>query len=269
MTEPPRDDLISRIEAVLGAFASGDAMGRATEGYRPEEIAEVYEDAVAEFVEPVRLFDDEVWAEGEAGDATAHVVNGHDPTALDARMTEYAGIDLLPLGVALGLQRRFDDPADVAGGAPVAAVAAGVSAALDEQSVSDVMRLAALAARGAGDDALAESIARAGGIAQASGGRRSGEALRGEFPPDGDARSVVAFVFGIVYATRSARRAIVESVNEGGHAPATAAIAGAICAALTPASLPRTWADTVGRINSHDFRAAAEAYALGRGTAHV
>ncbi|MBI2760536.1 MAG: ADP-ribosylglycohydrolase family protein [Chloroflexi bacterium] len=269
MTEPANDDLTSRIEAVLGAFAAGDAMGRATEGYRPDEIIEVYEDAVTEFVEPVRLFDDEVWAKGETGDATTHVVTGHDALTLTARIKEYAGIDLLPLGVALGLRWPLSELPGRSVGATQAAVAAGVSAALDGLSASDALESAALAARDAGDGALAESIMQAGGIAQASGGRRSGEALREDFPPDGDARSVVAFVFGIVYATSSARRAIVEAVSQGGHAPETAAIAGAICAALTPASFPRAWGETVERVNSHNFRAAATAYARRRGASHA
>jgi hypothetical protein len=104
MTEPPSDDLISRIEAVLGAFAAGEAMGRATEEYAPDEIIEMYEDAVTDFVEPVRLFDDEVWAAGETGDGTTHVLNGHGARALPSGVDEGTDIDLLPLGVALGLR---------------------------------------------------------------------------------------------------------------------------------------------------------------------
>jgi ADP-ribosylglycohydrolase len=256
-------DASERVAAALRALAVGDAMGRATEHYEPAEIADIYEDAVTEFVEPVRLFDDEEWAAAETGLPTAAVIalappaRGDEPGVADP-------IGRLPTGVALGLRRPLRDLLARPPEPPIAAMAAAVSAAVDGHPAREVLGLAAEGARAAGDAELAERIMQAGGIAQASGGRRAGAALRETFSPSGDARSVVPFILGVVYATQSARRAILEAVNQGGHAPETAAIAGAICGAIVPISLPPAWAAEVERVNNLDLAALAARYTAAR-----
>src|SRR3712207_2213154 len=45
-----------RAVAALRGLAVGDAMGAATEGYRPEEVEEIYEAQIRELIEPVNLY---------------------------------------------------------------------------------------------------------------------------------------------------------------------------------------------------------------------
>ncbi len=259
-------ETLTRIGAALRALVVGDALGRVTEHYTPEEILEVYEDIITDFVEPVRLFDEERWAAGEVGPPTAIVLEaaahgGVWPGATGANVAH------LPAGVAVGLARPLASLLhDVHGDGPLAAVAAGTAAAVDGYPFIEIVAAAARAARLAADDDLAEAILQAGGLGQASGGRLAGSVLRGRFPPDGDSRSVVPFVFGIVYALQSARRAIIDAVNQGGHAPETAAIAGAICAAAAPVTLPPSWWAVVERANPDlDLERAAQQFAALRG----
>lgn len=239
MNEREGTSRFERVLAVVQALAAGEAMGRITEHYRPEEIEEIYEDAVAEFLEPVRLFDDEPWAPAETGDLTAALLGqgGDVPFAAGAR-------------AALRSE-------DSAGLPPLeAALAAALSAALAGLPLFEIPARAAEAARRSGDPALAEAILQAVGLAQASGGRRPGQALRDAFPPDGDPETLLAFAVGVAYAAANARRAIPEAVNQGGHAPETAALAGALAAALAPPSVPRSWAAEVEAANGLDLTAA-------------
>ena len=266
----PVDPLV-RTTAALRALAVGDAMGRATEYYDPAEITEVYEDLVTEFLEPVRLFDEEEWAAGEIGPPTELVIalSAEGEGAAASRDAGGDAVAALPAGVALGLARPLG--ALLAGevaAAAVAAIAAAIGAALEGYTGREVVGLASQAARAAGDDALAERIIAAGGVAQASGGRHPGEALRTAFPPSGDDAAVTPFILGLVYGTQSARRAILEAVNQGGHAPETAGIAGAICAAIAPTSLPEAWGADVERRNGLDLAAVARRYLTARARAN-
>ena len=265
----PLDPLV-RATAALRALAVGDAMGRATEYYDPAEITEVYEDLVTELFEPVRLFDEEEWAAGEIGPPTEQVIalstEGESAAATSGPRGDTA--DALSAGVALGLARPLGAVlAGEASAAAVAAVAAAVGAAMEGYAGREVVGFASQAARVAGDDALAEAIMAAAGIAQASGGRHPGEALRAVFPPVGDAAAVTPFILGLVYGTQSARRAILEAVNQGGHAPETAGIAGAICAGISPTSLPEAWGADVERRNGLDLTAVAHRYLAARARA--
>ncbi|MER3419259.1 MAG: hypothetical protein C4290_01485, partial [Chloroflexota bacterium] len=62
------------------------------------------------------------------------------------------------------------------------------------------------------------------------------------------------------------RRAIIDAVNQGGHAPETAAIAGAICAAAAPVTLPPSWWEVVERANPDlDLEQVARLFAALRG----
>lgn len=261
-------DILVRATAALRALAVGDAMGRATEHYDPAEIAEVYEDAITEFLEPVRLFDAEEWAAGEVGPPTRMVValvpDGDAPTI--RLYADAPVVDRLPAGVALGLLWPLGWVLSTPSrDAPVACIAAAMGAALDGHPAREVLGFGAQAARAAGDGTLAERIVEAAGIAQASGGRRPGGALREAFPPQGDAGALTPFILGLVYATQSARRAILEAVNQGGHAPEAAGIAGAVCAALAPSTLPGAWGAEVERLNDLDLQATARRYLAFRG----
>lgn len=242
-------DTLTRIGAALRALAVGDALGRVTEHYAPEEILEVYEDIITDFVEPVRLFDEEQWEAGEIGPPTVIVLEAVERGGVWPGATG-ANVAHLSAGVAVGLSRPLAPLLDeIHGDGPLAAVAAGTAAAVDGYPFIEIVAAAARAARLAHDDDLAETILQAGGLGQASGGRLAGAVLRARFPPDGGSRSVVPFVFGIVYALQSARRAIIDAVNQGGHAPETAAIAGAVCAAAVPVTLPPSWWAVVERAN--------------------
>lgn len=225
-----------RVTVVLQALAAGEAMGRATEYYRPEEIEEVYEDAVTDFVEPIRLFDDERWRAAETGEIVAALL-GTGPAVPFVQGIRAA---------LYGAEAAHLPPLE-------AALSAALGAALTGFPLFEMPARAAEAARRAGDAALAQAIVDAAGIAQASGGRRPGQALRDRFPPDGGPVEVLALAIGVAYAAPSARRAIPEAVNQGGHSPETAALSGALAAALAPTSLPRSWAVEVERVNGFDL----------------
>lgn len=245
---PVRDNAgrFDRVLAVIRALAAGEAMGRATEHYHPEEIEEIYEDAVVEFLEPVRLFDAEEWLAAETGELMAALI-GAGPDVPFVR----------GIRAALGRSPGTTLP-------PVeAALAAALSTALAGSPLFELPASAAAAARGAGDSSLAEQIILAAGTAQASGGRRPGQALRGLFPPDGAPEMLLAFAIGLAYAAPNARRAILEAVNQGGHSPETAALAGALAAALAPTSVPRTWTADIERVNGFDLDQAARQLLLG------
>ncbi len=249
------DATFARLVAAFQALAVGDAMGRATEAYEPAEIEEIYEDAIMEFVEPVRLFDDEQWAAAETGSPTENAIAMALATTATS-MNEPSVVDIvhLPRAVAIGAMRPLAailafPPAN----AGIAAVAAAVSAGIEGRPAHAALAASVQAAHAAGDGRLAAAIVEAGGIAQASGGRRAGVALRVRFSPAGDIGALTPFILGLVYATQSARRGILEAVNQGGHAPESAAITGAICAAVVPLSLPPAWAAEVERVNALDF----------------
>lgn len=274
MTEPeaiaaPEGDLLARIVAALRGLAAGDAIGRATEHYQPDEIDEVYEDRITDFVTPVRLFDHQQWAEAETGPPTEIVLAlaaGDAPTAIRWH-DDATAIDRLPVAVALGLSRPVGQAVAAAGeDAPLAAVAAAMAAALAGMSARVVVEQASAGALAAGGTLLAARILEAVGVAQGSGGRRAGLALYELFPADRDAEAATALICGLVYAAQSARRVIIEAVSLGGHAPTIAAIAGAICAAITPSSLPDAWGQRVEATNSIDLAAVAARYATRRGT---
>jgi ADP-ribosylglycohydrolase len=270
MTAPHDPD--ARIVAALRALAAGDAMGRATEHYRPDEILDVYDGELEEFIEPVRLFDDEVWAPGETGAPTELVCALASLQAADIVWGEDAtSVDRLPLALAAGLADAaitwLGAGTDAAAGTTLATA---MQAALAGRAAHEVVALAEQAARAA-DARLAGAIREAVSVAQATGGRRPGEALRLRFSPDGESDQLTPFILGLVYATQSARRAILEAVNQGGHAPETAGIAGALCAAIAPGSLPETWGIAVESINGLHLDAVARAYAvrLRPGTNHA
>jgi ADP-ribosylglycohydrolase len=264
------DNLQARITAALRALAAGDAMGRATEHYRPAEIVDLYEDVVAEFLQPVRLFDDEPWQAGEIGPPTGMVLaqapGGDGAAAFWSRDAD--AVERLPAALAPGLLWPLDrllDGSEAPREPAQACVAIALATALTGAQVSEVIGYSIRAAELAGDAVLAAGIGRATGLAQASGGRRTGEALAAEFPPSGDVRMIVPFILGLVYATQSARRAILEAVNQGGHAPETAGIAGAVCAAAAPASLPGAWGTEIERANDIDLEAQARRFVAARG----
>lgn len=259
-------EMLTRITAALRALAVGDALGRATEHYTPEEILEVYEDIITDFVQPVRLFDEEQWRVGEIGPPTTIVLEAAEHGGVWPGATG-ANVAHLPAGVAAGLSQPLPSLMnEIHGDGPLAAVAAGTAAAVDGYPFIEIVAAASRAARLAGDDDLAEAILQAGGLGQASGGRLAGAVLRGRFPSDDGSRSVVPLVFGIVYALQSARRAIIDAVNQGGHAPETAAIAGAICAAAAPVTLPPSWWEVVERANPDlDLEQVARLFAALRG----
>lgn len=265
---------LERTTAALRALAAGDAMGRATEHYRPDEIGEVYEEAITEFVEPVRLFDDEIWTAGEIGPPT-EVVLAFTPQSekADAGLPGIrAAVDRLPVALSIGLRYAVPDLPCAPGSLPIAAgiepsflaVAAGITAAVDGFTIRDLIRHVMGKAEAIGDGTLVASLAEAVALAETSGGRNAGAILAAAFSPDGGVDALVPFIFGIVYATQSARRAIVEAVNQGGHAPQTAAIAGAICAAALPGTLPRAWGLEVERVNGLDLEAVARRYLAAR-----
>ena len=264
-------DALARAAAALRALAVGDAMGRATELYDPAEIEDIYEEAITEFVEPVRLFDDEEWAAGETGQPTQIALEAATGASrADDEPAHADRIEQLPRAVTLGLMRPLTDVlATRWASGPSLAVAVAVSAAMEGHPAREALTVAARAAGAAGDERLGERIAQAGGIAQASGGRRPGAALREVFPPGSDAGMLVPFVLGLVYATQSARRAILEAINQGGHAPESAGIAGAICAAIVPISLPPAWAAEVERINEQQLDLTARRCLAARGAAAI
>lgn len=254
---------LDRLVAALRGLAVGEAMGRATEHYTAQEIIDVYEGPVTEFVEPVRAFDDEEWSAGEVGAFTRLVTALADAAvAPEVRWLEDAAeTDRLAEAVADGLRHSLDGLlAAPPRPAAHAAIAVGVAAACAGHTARDVLLYARTAVDDAGSAGLADAIGLAGRIAEESGGRQPGIVLTETFPPTAGVDALVPFIFGIVYGTQSARRAIVEAVNQGGPAPAAAAIAGAICAAAMPGTLPRAWAAEVEQINQLDLEGAAQGY---------
>ena len=243
--------LRDRLTAALQALAVGDAMGRATEHYQPDEIIEVYDDVLRELVEPVRLADDEAWAQGEIGPPTARVL------AALASLDAGDGEQTIP---AIAAAFPFSLTPDAAGDDLTiarAVLSAAFEAAFNGLAAREALGAALRTATALGAEALAGDLTRAGGLAQASGGRRPGAALREAFPPDGPVGALIPFILALVYATQSARRALLDAVNEGGHAPETAGLAGALCAALLPASLPTSWVAEVEQVNDLDCAALA------------
>lgn len=248
-------ELQRRAVAALRGLAVGDAMGAATEGYRPEEVEEIYEAQIRELVDPVNLYpelgpDRERGAVGPVTRAAVQVA-----AALSGESEERPDPEDLGWAVALGITveggeipalvsgaRRFAEGEALAAGCAVAAaVAAGVMGVMPR----DVLSQAALAADYAGGPELANAVLRAAGVAQASGGRAPGEVLAEQFSPAHDLTSAVAFVFGVAFATQSVRRGVPQTINLGGHASLTGGLVGAICGAFAPNTAVDAWSSEV------------------------
>lgn len=266
-----REERRRRAIAALRALAVGDAMGAATEGYRPEEIEEVYDARVMELVEPVNLYPESAADRGYAaiGPVTRGALAAAE--ALAGRGATVEG-EALGWAVAVGiatpvgeieriveLARRFGGEA---AGAAGAAVAAGVAAGVGGYMARDAVGQAALAAERAGAARLAAAIARAAGIGQSSGGSAGGGAVGVQvaerYPPAGALESVVAFAVGVAFGAQSVRRAVPEAVNQGGEASLTAAIAGALCGGFAPGTAVEAWAREVEAVNGLDLAAVAD-----------
>ncbi|MFN8556146.1 MAG: hypothetical protein U0531_01930 [Dehalococcoidia bacterium] len=199
----------------------------------------------------MRLFDDESWATGEAGPPTWAVVAALLPAAAEAAgTTAWATGDSQPLAraVAFGLTRPLPDLLGPPAPATVAALAAATAAAMNGHSAREALGFAAQAARTVGSGPLADAILDAGGVAQASGGQRLGPLLAARFHP----MATMKPWFRLSSGSSSAPRAPAgrSPGGEPGRArPETAAVAGAICAAILPPSLPDPWGVEVERVN--------------------
>lgn len=261
-------ELHRRAHAVLRALAAGDAMGAATEGLLPDEVLAVYEAPVTELVEPVNR--DPERSEGRARGAIGPVTRSALAAAdrLSGAATGTLDVDALGWAVTLGIVSPAGGVAPVVQGARQvaagvtaaagAAVAAAIAAGLGGFMARDMVSWAALAAREVGAPDLAERIVAAAGVGQASGGRQAGALVGAQFPPGPDPATAVAFAFGVAFSAQSVRRAIAEAVNQGGPASLTAGLAGAICAAVAPASAVESWADEVERTSGLDLAAVAD-----------
>ena len=235
-----------RALAALQALAVGEAMGRITEHYQPAEIVEVYDDLLEDFIEPVRLFDDDPWQQAEVGALTTAVLSALLKRTVVTDDAETRSLALLLAGVLNGGMPVAESGAEAAVGAMLAAAMQGVP-------ISDAL-IAVLDACAPEPD-LRSGVSAAAGIAQSSGGRGVGDQLMERFSPHGGLEALLPFVIGVVYATQSARRAILEAVNHGGNAPLTAALAGLLAAALAPQTLPGAWVAEVAQANQIDFAA--------------
>lgn len=268
-------ELRRRALAALRGLAAGDAMGAATEGYRPEEIADVYDAAVAELLEPVNLYPesepDRGW--GQVGPVTRSALATVDLIAGGGILKDAGS---LGWAVSLGIVLPDADPESAAraaarlahgrGAALGAAVAVAVAAGVNGLTARDAVAVAARAAGHAGDPTLAHGIIAAAGAGQGSGGREAGMVVGAEFPPGPTATEAVVFAFGVAFGTQSARRAIPQAVNQGGLASLTAGLAGAICGALIPATLVESWAGDVEAASGLDLEAVVDRLLAHRAT---
>jgi ADP-ribosylglycohydrolase len=261
------DETRRRAVAVLRALAAGDAIGAAADGYRPAEIADVYDGPITEILEPVNLYPESApdRARAAVGPVTVSALiaagrlAGTSPAPAAAAALGWAvalGI-ASPAGATATIVTAARDLAEAEAAAAGAAVAAAIAAGIDGYLARDAIGFAALAAESAGAAELADLIVRAAGAAQASGGRLVGTAVAAEAPPGPGSTAIVAFALGVAFGAQSVRRAILEAANQGGAASHTAALAGAICAAFAPASAVEAWADEVERANALDLRATA------------
>lgn len=260
MSEP---DTLRRAVAALRGLAIGDAMGAATDGYRPDDVLAVYETPITELVEPVNLYPESAPDRviGEIGSVTQTALRTHGfLTGAAGSLPDAAS---LTWAVALGIARRPDafdliaaEAGQIGGGpatVPGTVLALAVANAVSGMGARECVALAVQVAERAGDLALAALIRQAVGIAQESGGRRAGEQVAALCDPAGDLVHITAFAFGVVYGTQSVRRALPQAVNQGGAASLTAALVGPLCGALAPMSVPESWAAQVERVNGLDL----------------
>lgn len=253
---------LRRATAALRAFAVGDAIGAATEGYRADEIEDVYDAPVLELVEPVNLYPEsgpdralgEIGPQTRAMLAFAERLLGGGSEVIETGALGWC----VPLGVVvrageidrlLALTPTVPNDERAAGCAVAAAIAAGI----DGYGAREAVGQAALAASRAGSDALALALTEAARIGQTSGGRLVAVEIASVFPPGPGAAAATAFAFGVAFGTQSVRRAIPDAVNQGGEASLTAAIAGAVCASFAPGSLVDAWAREVEGVNELDL----------------
>lgn len=236
-------DALRRAVAALRGLVIGDAMGAATEGYRPDEVLEVYGTPIGELVEPVNLYPESI------------------PDRLLGEVGPVARIALAAGGLLSDAAGPSPDDAGLAW-----AVALGIARPPDalDRIMADTAR-AVQVAEYAGGAALAELIRRAVGVAQESGGRRVGERVAALCNPAGDATNITAFAFGVAYGTQSVRRAVPQAANQGGSASLTAALAGALCGAFAPTTVVESWAAEVERVNDLELAGIAAALLRLRG----
>jgi len=254
-----------RALAALRGLAVGDAMGAAAEGYRPEEIEEVYEAPIAEMLDPVNLYPE------SAADRTRGAIGPVTESALaiipflesggwpDLSHTEIGWA--VPLGIITpvdALDRVVAAIPQTQGKAAAAAIVAAVAAGAGGHLARDAISLANRATNNAGDPAVGRRILHAAGEAQASGGRRVGAFIGVDFPPGPGPADAVVFALGVAFGTQSVRRAIPEAVNQGGRASLAAGLAGAVTGALVPTSTVESWADEVERVSGLDLTTIAE-----------
>lgn len=256
-----------RAVGALRGLAVGDAMGAATEGYLPDEIEEVYEAPIAEFVDPINLYPD------AAEDRQRGIVGPVTREALEAAGSFIHGetlsptVDSIGWAVPLGIISSVDDLDyilraagaidDVAAAAAGAAVAAAIAAGVSGYMARDAVSLAIRAAELAGAPHAARRIIQAAGEAQASGGRRVGEAVAAAVPPGPGIADATAFAFGVAFGAQSVRRAIPEAVNQGRRSSLSAALAGALCGAIVPGSTVESWSDEVEEASEIDLTSIA------------
>lgn len=264
-----------RALAALRALAVGDAMGAATEGYQPDEVEQIYDAPVNELIEPVNLYPESVpdREQGVTGPVTACALAA--ARRLAGGPVEALDGDVLAWAVPLGLVSPVGQPEELirwagefasggaraAGAAAAAAIAAGMAGYL----VRDALGQAVRTATAAGDPRLASRLVAAAGSGQSSGGRQVGQIIGAEFPPGPHPADVVVFAFGVAFGTQSVRRAIPAAVNQGGPASLTGALAGALCAVISPASSVEAWGDEVERASGLDLASVADALLTARG----
>jgi ADP-ribosylglycohydrolase len=256
-----------RAIGALRGLAVGDAMGAATEGYLPDEVEEVYDAPIAELVDPINLYPDaaEDRPRATAGSVTREALSLADAIIRNEPLPPAP--DSIGWAVPLGIISPVDDlerittavqsVSDVATAASAAAVAAAVAAGVSGYMARDAISLAIRAAEQAGSPEVARRIVQAAGEAQASGGRRVGEAVGATVPPGPSVADVTAFAFGIAFGAQSVRRAIPEAVNQGRRASLSAALAGALCGAIVPGSTVESWSDDVEEASEIDLTAIA------------
>lgn len=257
-----------RASAALRGLAVGDALGAATEGYRPEEVENVYDAPITELTEPVNLYPESEpdRARAEVGPVTrAAIAGGRRLLGAPGGLIDGDALGwAVPVGIitAAGPVEPLVEAATAfatgearaAGAAVAAAVAAGIGGFMARDTVAQ----ATLAAVVAGCPALAHAIIRATGIGQASGGRLVGAQIAAECPPGPGPAAAVAFAFGVAFGAQSVRRAMLEAVNQGGESSLTAALVGALCGSFAPATTVETWASEVETANGLNLDALAE-----------
>lgn len=253
-----------RALAALRGLVVGDAIGAATEGYRPGEVEEVYDAPITEPLEPVNLYPESApdRKRAEAGSVTRAAIAGARRLlgvpggAIEGDALGWAApLGLVSVAGSPDLITRAASFADGEACAAGAALAAAIAAGLGSRSAGDAVGEAVTAALAAGSPALADAITQAAAIGQASGGQLVGAQVAAEYPPGPERIPAVAFAFGVAVGVQSVRRAMLEAANQGGEASLTAALAGALCGAVAPGSIVESWAVEVETVNGLDLMA--------------